>query len=102
MEQGRKAADDFGNSALVLFSGGQDSATCLAWALAEFGRVETVGFNYGQRHSVELEQRPVHYTNNFRRSQHCGSCPTVAAAAAAAAEHASAARANSAAARRRC
>ena len=45
--------------ALVLFSGGQDSTTCLAWALERFGRVETVGFDYGQRHRVELDQRPV-------------------------------------------
>jgi 7-cyano-7-deazaguanine synthase len=45
------------DSALVLFSGGQDSATCLAWALARFKRVETVGFEYGQRHAVELEAR---------------------------------------------
>ena len=44
-------------SALVLFSGGQDSATCLAWALERFGRVETVGFDYGQRHLVEMEAR---------------------------------------------
>jgi 7-cyano-7-deazaguanine synthase len=44
-------------SALVLFSGGQDSTTCLAWALAHFARVETVGFDYGQRHRVELDQR---------------------------------------------
>ncbi|MGB3271290.1 MAG: 7-cyano-7-deazaguanine synthase QueC [Xanthobacteraceae bacterium] len=44
-------------TALVLFSGGQDSATCLAWALARFGRVETVGFAYGQRHLIELECR---------------------------------------------
>ena len=44
--------------ALVLFSGGQDSTTCLAWALERFGRVETVGFDYGQRHCVELECRP--------------------------------------------
>ncbi len=43
--------------ALVLFSGGQDSATCLAWALDRFDRVETLGFDYGQRHSVELECR---------------------------------------------
>ena len=46
------------SSALVLFSGGQDSTTCLAWALSRFGRVETVGFDYGQRHAVELEARP--------------------------------------------
>ncbi len=42
------------NSALVLFSGGQDSATCLAWALARFDHVETIGFSYGQRHIIEL------------------------------------------------
>ncbi len=46
-----------GEGALVLFSGGQDSATCLAWALARWERVETVGFDYGQRHRVELECR---------------------------------------------
>lgn len=45
------------SSALVLFSGGQDSATCLAWALARFARVETVGFDYGQRHAVEMTAR---------------------------------------------
>ncbi|MCS4511010.1 7-cyano-7-deazaguanine synthase QueC [Xylophilus ampelinus] len=44
-------------SALVLFSGGQDSATCLAWALQRYERVETVGFDYGQRHRVELDAR---------------------------------------------
>lgn len=41
--------------ALVLFSSGQGSATCLAWALTQFDRVETGGFNYGQRHGVELD-----------------------------------------------
>jgi 7-cyano-7-deazaguanine synthase len=46
------------SSALVLFSGGQDSTTCLAWALARFSRVETVGFDYGQRHAAELLARP--------------------------------------------
>ena len=50
-------------SALVLFSGGQDSATCLAWALERFGHVETIGFDYGQRHRVELECR-----EGFRRA----------------------------------
>jgi 7-cyano-7-deazaguanine synthase len=43
--------------ALVLFSGGQDSATCLVWALKTFAQVETLGFDYGQRHRVELEVR---------------------------------------------
>jgi len=45
-------------SALVLFSGGQDSTVCLAWALERFSRVETIGFDYGQRHAVELSVRP--------------------------------------------
>jgi len=44
--------------ALVLFSGGQDSAACLAWALARYAHVETVGFDYAQRHRVELDCRP--------------------------------------------
>ncbi len=44
-------------TALVLFSGGQDSATCLAWALTRYERVETIGFDYAQRHVVELEAR---------------------------------------------
>ena len=46
-----------GERALVLFSGGQDSATCLAWALERFSVVETVAFDYGQRHKIELECR---------------------------------------------
>ena len=46
------------SSALVLFSGGQDSTTCLAWALARYAHVETLGFDYGQRHAVELSLRP--------------------------------------------
>lgn len=46
------------DGALVLFSGGQDSTTCVAWALARYARVETIGFDYGQRHAVELEVRP--------------------------------------------
>lgn len=45
------------DAALVLFSAGQDSATCLAWALQRFARVETIGFFYGQRHAIEIEQR---------------------------------------------
>ncbi|HEV2334967.1 MAG TPA: 7-cyano-7-deazaguanine synthase QueC [Stellaceae bacterium] len=44
-------------AALVLFSGGQDSTTCLVWALARFASVETIGFDYGQRHRVELDCR---------------------------------------------
>jgi 7-cyano-7-deazaguanine synthase len=47
------------HSALVLFSGGQDSTTCLALALEKYDRVETVGFDYGQRHHVELDARQV-------------------------------------------
>ncbi|MDI2091250.1 7-cyano-7-deazaguanine synthase QueC [Commensalibacter oyaizuii] len=50
---------DFSKGALVLFSGGQDSTTCLAWALHHFERVETLGFHYGQRHSVEMECRGI-------------------------------------------
>jgi 7-cyano-7-deazaguanine synthase len=50
--------DQNAGAALVLFSGGQDSTVCLAWALERFARVETVGFDYGQRHAIELEVRP--------------------------------------------
>jgi 7-cyano-7-deazaguanine synthase len=50
-----KPSDD---AALVLFSGGQDSTTCLAWALERHTRVETIGFRYGQRHLIEMDQRP--------------------------------------------
>ena len=50
-------SDDMGNKALVLFSGGQDSTTCLAWALSRFEHVETIGFDYRQRHRVELDCR---------------------------------------------
>lgn len=46
------------DAALVLFSGGQDSTTCLAWALDRYAAVETVGFDYGQRHRSELDARP--------------------------------------------
>ena len=45
------------SSALVVFSGGQDSTTCLTWALSRYERVETIGFSYGQRHAVEMECR---------------------------------------------
>lgn len=51
-------ADVSDAGALVLFSGGQDSTVCLAWALERFARVETIGFSYGQRHAIELEMRP--------------------------------------------
>jgi len=47
-----------GENALVLFSGGQDSTVCLCWALERFASVETVGFDYGQRHRTELDMRP--------------------------------------------
>src|SRR3989442_7464775 len=46
------------DAALVLFSGGQDSTVCLAWALARFARVETIRFAYGQRHAVALAVPP--------------------------------------------
>jgi 7-cyano-7-deazaguanine synthase len=49
--------DDSRDSALVLFSGGQDSTTCVAWALDRFAHVETIGFDYRQRHVVELACR---------------------------------------------
>jgi 7-cyano-7-deazaguanine synthase len=55
--RGREAWD-VSDAALVLFSGGQDSTTCLAWALARYARVETIAFDYGQRHRIELRQRP--------------------------------------------
>ncbi len=54
-------------SALVLFSGGQDSTTCLAWALKHFDKVETIGFNYGQRHQVEMSCR-IKVLNSIRET----------------------------------
>lgn len=53
------SSPSFDGAALVLFSGGQDSTLCLGWALDRFHRVETLGFDYGQRHKVELAQRPI-------------------------------------------
>jgi 7-cyano-7-deazaguanine synthase len=53
------------SSALVLFSGGQDSATCLALALKKYKKVETIGFDYGQRHSIELTCRNK-FLNNLK------------------------------------
>jgi 7-cyano-7-deazaguanine synthase len=60
---------EISNRALVVFSGGQDSATCLAWALARFKHVETIGFEYGQRHAVELKCREPIRTGMRRLSQ---------------------------------
>lgn len=53
------ASDTIPGGALVLFSGGQDSTTALGWALQRYDRVETIGFDYGQRHRIELDCRPV-------------------------------------------
>jgi 7-cyano-7-deazaguanine synthase len=47
------------SAALVSFSGGQDSTTALAWALSRYDLVETIGFRYGQKHAVEMDQRPI-------------------------------------------
>jgi 7-cyano-7-deazaguanine synthase len=52
-----QSQETFEQTALVLFSGGQDSATCLAWALDRFACVEMLGFDYGQRHAIELDCR---------------------------------------------
>mgnify|MGYP003332765800 FL=1 len=59
-------------TALVLFSGGQDSTACLAWALSRFARVETLGFDYGQRHRIELDCRQVVRTEIARQFPHWG------------------------------
>lgn len=59
-------------AALVLFSGGQDSATCLAWALDRYERVETVGFDYGQTHAVEMTARQTVREQLAARSQDWG------------------------------
>ena len=57
MNDATSAPTDAARSAIVLFSGGQDSTVCLAWALRRYASVETVAFDYGQRHRIELEQR---------------------------------------------
>jgi 7-cyano-7-deazaguanine synthase len=62
----------FDDRALVLFSGGQDSTTCLAWALARYAQVETLGFDYGQRHRVELDVRAKVLTALRERLPHLG------------------------------
>jgi len=59
-------------SALVLFSGGQDSTACLAWALDRYARVETVGFDYGQRHRIELDCRATVRNEVARAFPHWG------------------------------
>src|SRR5659263_94758 len=57
VEQMQSSGTDNTAGALVLFSGGQDSAVCLGLALDRYARVETVGFDYGQRHDVEMQAR---------------------------------------------
>ncbi len=59
-------------TALVLFSGGQDSTACLAWALARYARVETICFDYGQRHRIELDCRPTLRAELARQFPHWG------------------------------
>ncbi len=59
-------------TALVLFSGGQDSTACLAWALSRFDRVETLGFDYGQRHRIELDCRQMVRAEIARQFPHWG------------------------------
>jgi 7-cyano-7-deazaguanine synthase len=61
-------------SAMVLFSGGQDSATCLAWALRNYDKVETIGFTYNQRHKVELDCRKVVLDKIRKIHPHWGTC----------------------------
>lgn len=63
-------ADTQNNKALVLFSGGQDSATCLAYALKHYDAVETIGFDYAQRHHVELDIRQVFLRNLVKQFPH--------------------------------
>jgi 7-cyano-7-deazaguanine synthase len=65
-EDALEATDIIPEKGLVLLSGGQDSATCLAWALERFAAIETIGFDYGQRHRVELECRTA-VLNRLRR-----------------------------------
>lgn len=67
-------ANNIHSKALVLFSGGQDSTTCLGWALDRYEHVETIGFDYGQRHRVELDcRKPIldKIRSNFPRWERC-------------------------------
>jgi len=59
-------------TALVLFSGGQDSTACLAWALDRYARAETIGFDYGQRHRIELDCRATVRAEIARSFPHWG------------------------------
>ena len=61
-----------GEKALIMFSGGQDSASCLAWACTHFDYIETVGFDYGQRHSVEMMSRETVLTEIRAQFPHWG------------------------------
>jgi len=69
---GSIAVMELEKSALVLFSGGQDSTTCLAYALENYAYVETIGFNYGQRHSIEMDCRApiLKGIRNLRKTWH--------------------------------
>ncbi len=60
------------NTAMVMFSGGQDSATCLVWALEKFDHVETIGFDYDQNHAIELEVRAAFLTSLQRKFPNWG------------------------------
>jgi len=70
---GEVGPKDMTKKAMVMVSGGQDSATCLAWALDKYELVETIGFSYGQRHIVELDCRQAVLTEIVKlSSQWCG------------------------------
>ena len=70
---GEVGPKDMTKKAMVMVSGGQDSATCLAWALDKYELVETIGFSYGQRHVVELDCRQTVLAEIVKlSSQWCG------------------------------